>query len=82
MVYYPNREAYVNLECGCVMLNWGSIEYIGERWKKGNLKGKRIRRMTCERHPSERGQGITGKASPADIIAYIDTPVQEILEGL
>jgi hypothetical protein len=81
MAYCPNREKPVLLECGCVDIPWCNIETIGEIWLKGPMKGRRIRRLFCKRHPLPGGQAILGKATPKDMVAYDDSTRQGTLGG-
>jgi hypothetical protein len=64
--WYPNREAYIVKECGCIDIPWGAVH------KLGDCKGReRIFRLNCEEHPSPNPLGwAIREATYADIARF------------
>lgn len=60
MSYYPNREPFKVLACGC----------IGQ-WPM--FQGGTIERILCESHPEKNGQVVIREASADDKIEYLAT---------
>lgn len=60
MNYYPNREAFKVLACGC----------IGQ-WPV--FQGGAVQRIICEDHPADKGQVVVREASADDKLEYITT---------
>lgn len=74
MTYYPNRENYVVLECGCITIPWTAIHLLGEKDDNGT-----VYRLPCPRgihYPKGDSKAeslgfIIRVAEPADIERFL-----------